>query len=490
MYPPLPLNGWDWGEKGLRKIFEAMTQTTTAKNNTLTKNSDTHQSVIFINWEQPVGSLDTCNLFDNTDFTKYDLVFFDPYQFALSIGLRTNEKDFSEAEYINLDEKEFIEYLRKAKQATKKLKTLLENDGTLIVRSGIPKGHIKVRKKTSASIRAYTESVLSTFFWLDEVFGKSSFQDCQSNILKYVNQDLPLADIFRSSMIKCHQAQISIGRGFTRTLAIGGPSGKLPLITKVNLKPEPGQIYFIPQFLIQDEHEKLVTAFSKMRSMTELDTVKPAWMEYYEKQVLENNPVNKKIEEVDRQIDALAKQRGVLAVKLKEGNTLPDLLWEQGLRLREAIEKALGTLGLEVRIPPSEFTMTILEGPIDSPPFKKIMINIAEPNADPIQSSVVEKFITMLDERPRHPKVKGIIIGNGMCSFPPEKRKQCFDNAGVSIARKKEICLLSVFDLFTMAALILSRSGTENQALIKNSLVKDILDCEGQYQLNRQKYGI
>lgn len=468
-----------------------MTQSTATKNKPSSTNGTTPvQTSMFIDWGEPVDLLDSCSLFDETDFTNCDLVFFDPYQFALSKGLRTKEKELGEVEYIDLDEKHFIEYLRQAKQAAEKFKNLLQNDGSLIIRSGIPKGHIKVSKRTSASVRSYTESVLSTFFWMDEVLGKSSFQECQAKILKYPQRDMPLVEVFRDCMVECHQAQISIGRGFTRVLAIGGPSGKLPLITKVSLKPEPGQIYFIPKFLVKDETEKLITAFAMMKTVVEPDYSKPTWLGYYEKQVFEHNPLSRKIEEIDLQIDALAKQRGVLLIKLSAGTSLPSILWEKGPKLRQTVKAAFDILDLEVNFSQADQDKITLEGPIENKLYRKVIISVAEPNAEPIPAHVVEEFVTLLDKRPKHPKAKGIMVGNGKCSFPPEKRDVWFDQAGVTVAQAREVCLITVLDLFTAAALVLSRSGTENQKLIKSSLVKDILAGEGLFELNRTKYGI
>lgn len=468
-----------------------MTQTTTSTNNpSATIEAESVQTVMFVDWGETVGLLDSCSLFDETDFTNCDLVFFDPYQFALSNGLRTKEKEFSEVEYIDLDEKEFIKYLKQAKQAAESFKSLLQNDGTLIIRSGIPKGHIKVSKRTSASIRSYTESVLSTFFWMDEVLGKSSFQDCQAKTLKYPQPDIPLVDVFRDCLIECHQAQISIGRGFTRVLAIGGPSGKLPLITKVSLKPEPGQIYFVPKFIVQDETKKLINVFTIMKTAEEPDHSKPAWLSFYEKQVTEHNPASKKIEAIDLQIDALAKQRGVLSIKLSEGSSLPKILWEKGAKLRQAVSTAFEILGLELDFSQSGEDKITLEGPIENKLYRKAIVNIAEPSAKPISAQVIEDFTAQLEERPKHPIAKGILVGNGMCTYPPERREVWFEQSGVATARARELCLLTVLDLFTAAALVLSRSGTENQALIKSSLVKDILSGEGLFELNRTKYGI
>ena len=468
-----------------------MTHAVSAKENIpASKKRDAKLTSIFVDWKGPVEPLDSCSLFDNTDFTKHNLVFFDPYQLALNAGLRTKDKEFTKVEYADLSEKQFIEYLGQAKQATAKLKSLLQNDGILVIRSAIPKGHIKVRKRTSAAIRSYTESVLSTFFWLDEVLGKSTFQDCSTKILKYPHRDIPLVEVFRDCMVECRQAQISIGRGFTRVLAVGGPTGKLPLITKVSLKPEPGQIYFIPKFLVPDEAEKLITAFTKMKAVDEPDYSKPTWLGYYQKQITEHNPLSRKIEDIDQQIDALAKQRGELSLKLSEGTSLPNILWERGAKLRHGVKAAFDVLGLEVDFSQVEQHELTLESPIEYQQYRKVVIRVAEPDAGPVGAEVVEEFVGHLAERPKFPKPKGILVGNGMCSFPPEKRDIWFEQAGAVSARAQEVCLITVLDLFTAAALVLSRTGSDSQEMIKDSLVKDILSGEGLFVLNRAKYAI
>ncbi len=467
-----------------------MTQAVTTKETPSVKNTATEKSVIFIDWDQSVDTFESGTLFDKTDFTKHDLVFVDLYQFALKNGLRTKDKEFKVAEYIDLDENQFINYLKRSKIVAEKFKAVLKNDGTLVFRSGIPKGHIKVRKRTSASIRAYTESVLSTFFWMDEVLGKSTFQDCVTKFLNYPDRNAPLFEVFGNCVVESRQAQISIGRGYRQVIATGGPTGKLPLVTKVSLSPEPGQIYFIPRFMVEDEQQKLITALTMLKDIAEPDYSKPTWLDYYEKQITDQNPLSQDIDLIDAQIEALTKQRIVLTQKISEGAILPELLWEKGPRLRQAVQSAFKYLGLELKVLEHLQEEVTIEGPIEDEHYQKLIIKAFDPAAETISVNIVENFLTKLSDRPKHPKPKAIIIGNGQCLLPPEKRTDWFDRAGILAARKQEVCLLTVLDLYTIAALVLARTGSDSQALIKKSLVKDLFATEGLFELNRSKYGL
>ena len=134
--------------------------------NSKSSNTDTSQNAVFINWPTGDNSIKHCCLLDGTDISEYEIAFFNPLNMLIENNLWSSEKDISEIEYVSLTEKDFLGFLAKAKHASKTINQFLKNGGIFVIRSNLPKAHIKVRKKTSASIRDYTESVMSVFFSL------------------------------------------------------------------------------------------------------------------------------------------------------------------------------------------------------------------------------------------------------------------------------------------------------------------------------------
>lgn len=144
--------------------------------------------VMFANW---TVDLPTCELYDllaGDDFSQCNVLFLDPLEFAITHGLRNNITDLSETEYFPFDEREFGRYLVGIKQASAGLMALLNRGGLLVLRSQIPNSHIKVSKRTSAGSGTYTQSLLSAFFWLEEILGKYSFKSCQFRAIRYLTK--------------------------------------------------------------------------------------------------------------------------------------------------------------------------------------------------------------------------------------------------------------------------------------------------------------
>ena len=123
---------------------------------------------MFVNWHVSDERIEQCDLLDGTDFSGCRIIFFDPLGFAVKHGLRSNQHDISEAEYIACSEDAFMRYLAGIKAVSRHIKTVLENRGILVLRSQIPNSQFKIRKKSSVGSQSYTESVVSKIFLLEE----------------------------------------------------------------------------------------------------------------------------------------------------------------------------------------------------------------------------------------------------------------------------------------------------------------------------------
>jgi len=448
------------------------------------------RKLIFLDWPQEVGSLPQASLFDETDLSQYDIVFFDPYQFALAHGLRSKSKRTGEVEYVDQGEREFLKYLKQVKAASESLQKFLKKDGLLVIRAHIPKSHIKVRKKSTASVRKYTESVISAFFWLDEIIGRCSFQDCVSKFIKYRQEDHPIKEGFGDCVVESFQSQASIGKGHVNIIGVGGSSGKSPLITNVSYGSGRGQIYFIPRFMVKDETLKLKQVFEKIAATGVHRLIRPSWLSYYEEQIKDYNPHRTEIERIDLEIENLMERRSALTHQVDDVSLLTHLLHESGARLLDAARVALRKLGFDAVDSTRDSNHKQLSVRVNNQSNQKLVIRLAGPCVEAVPHSEVDQLVDALGEYTAQVSVKGVLVGNGMASHPPDKRDTGFDSESIETARRYEICLLPVYDLFTAASLILSRHRNDNIEMIKAAIRKDIVECDGLYAINRPKYGI
>ena len=448
------------------------------------------QPVLFLDWPLDVGLYPSGSIFDEGKFNQKGLIFFDPYHFALTYNLRSQNKENFEVEYISFDKQEFLLFLKNAKMAKERIQSLLINDGILVIRSNIPQIHIKVRKKSSAAVKKYTESIISAFFWLDEILGQYSFYSCNARSLTYRSKEHPFARVFGNCRIACFQTQNVISRGEVSVIAVGSISRKSPLITRVSYHPQPGQVFFIPQFLVKDEHKKLCQVF-KLLAESEIDDFKkPTWLKYYEDQIKSYSPHRPKMERIDLEIRALVKQKAILDKLDSDVDKLPGLLHERGDRLRDAITVALATLGFDVARTIGNPSDNMLMANYSKGSNQKLIIKISQPSIEPTPPERIEELSEMMATYSSMVQVKGFLIGNGSGNLPPEKRSDWFDKNVVESGRERGYCLMPTLDLFVAAWTTLSRAESQNIEKIKTSLRKDIIDCIGLFEINRKKYGI
>ena len=198
----------------------------------------------FANWTVDSSTYESCDLLAGVDFSGYNIVFLDPLEFAVTHELRKNCSDLSETEYYAYDEREFGRYLVGIKQGSAAIIDVLSRGGLLVLRSQIPNSHIKVRKRTTAGGGTYTQSLLSAFFWLEEILGKYSFKSCHLRAVKFLVPNDPVSKVFGRAAVDCIQTQNVVAKGRREIIAAGGPYFKDPIVSRLTSVDWPGLVYF------------------------------------------------------------------------------------------------------------------------------------------------------------------------------------------------------------------------------------------------------
>ena len=444
-------------------------------------------NAVFIDWLPDDTPMHRTSLMDGKDFSDYRIAFFDPLIFAANAGLWSPDHVVTETLYFSLNESEFMQYLALIKAASRNFKRILERNGTIVLRARIPKSYIKVKKKSAASVKGFTESVVPTFFWLEDILGKYSFNSCNSKIIKFVRTGSPLAEIFRQAGADYSQTLEAIGKGEVETIAVGGPAAKSPVIARIKFEFEPGQVYLIPRFLIKDETNLLLKAFHRIVIEGESGLDAPKWLSYYQKQIAGYNIYRQQMDRLDLEIAAIRKQIAILGKQAEEIDLITALLFDCGSDFPKAVRLALALMGFQ----------NIIESAKNEFPFFSVRSGGAKANV--ILVTAANRSITERDVKDvnaavaQHGEtepVKTIIIGNALCSTTPDKRETVFDASATQKARADYISLVPSTELYNAACVVLSRSDSDGIETIRNFLRDDILTCEGDYTLNKRKYGV
>ncbi len=445
---------------------------------------------IFINW--PIGNdkYAACDLFDNKDLSDYDIAFLDPMEFAISHRLCTHANDLTNAEYIGYSETDFLGYLAEIKKVTGIITSFLDNNGLLVIRSQIPKSYIKIRKQGDSAAQTYTESVVSAFFWLEELIGKYIFKECSTKTISFKIAEHPLATILGRVAVECVQTQDSIGRGKVETIALSGTTPKRPAITRIVPESEKGQIYLIPKFLIPDEHEKLIEAFHLATNYKDTRADKPEWVDFYAKQVEEASKLLLEIDELDKKISKMKNRRDELERRHEDVIKLADLLCETDYMLETAVRIALRELGFECLDQQSAGTCEATEKTRAGHSSRRALFKIAYSERGSIKPEETDLLRLTIEKRDSKVKPKGILIGNAARSLPPERRGGWFEKDCIEMARKNDLCLIPSYELFMAVLFLLNRTDSSNIEDFRSSIRKDIFECDTVFKLDKRKYSM
>lgn len=446
--------------------------------------------VMFINWPVPDDSAESCDLLEGTDFSDYGLAFFDPLEFARAHGMRSKDKNISAVEYVSCSEEAFKRYLGGIKTATTSIRELLNNRGVFIIRAQIPNCQFKIRKRSTVGTHNYTESVVSPFFWLEEYLGKYSFQYCNLNTIKFVARNHPLRKALGGYPVNLQQIQTSVDIGHSEVIAASGIGSKSPAITKVSFDHIPGQVYLIPEFHVEMEHVHLVDAFMRVVQKKSFGFETPKWVEAYEVQLKSINPFTEELERLDREINTLESEKNALLEKIEATMRLIDLLVETDEDLTAAARTAMHTLGFRCLETNAETADCTFETLSEQGTGRNSIIRVASTDNGPVGVDELEELKDFIENQNAKPRPKGILIGNASRLVPPTERSKWFDSDCIEKAQHDDVCLLPSYELYMAAFLLLSKLESPHYEEIRTSLLKDMIDCDTQFSINKRKYGI
>jgi hypothetical protein len=456
-----------------------------------TPNTDgTPSRILFVNWPTDQQADHHCDLLAGHDFSDYGIVFLDPLEFAVAHGLRSNCERLSESEYISYDEREFSRFLTGIKRASESLRELLHKGGLLVIRSQIPNSHIKVRKRSSAGSGSYTESVLSAFFWLEDILGKYTFNSCRVKAIRFVAPGDPLGKPFARAGVDCVQTQDFIEKGQREVVAAGGPYFKDPVVSRIVCDDWRGLVYVIPKFRVLHEERMLVEAFQQVVGRHKRQSSRPTWITRYLTELDELSPYQSGIDLAKAQLEAIHVQLTKLQRKQDDLRRVTSILYQHREELTSAVSTALALLEYDVRVHDACENGVVLEAVEKGIKGARLIFMAAACDEGPLPSSNLVQLTDIVDKQQSNVRVKGVLIGNADRNKPPELRTTWFDQECLELARQSDLCLLPTVELYTIIGHLLRRSDSSKLESIKTSIRRDIIACDSHFKLNRKKYGL
>ncbi|MDH3891769.1 MAG: hypothetical protein OEV49_11855 [candidate division Zixibacteria bacterium] len=444
--------------------------------------------VMFVNWSVDQQTYNHTDLLAGDDFSDYNILFLDPLAFAEAHGLRNNSSDLSETEYFPYDEREFGQYLVGIKQASTGLLGLLNRGGVLVLRSQIPNSHIKVRKRTTAGGGTYTQSLLSAFFWLEEILGKYSFKSCHLRAVRYLAPNDPVSKLFGRGAVDCIQTQNVMDKGRREIIAVGGPYFKDPIVSRLTSVDWPGLVYVVPRFSSEGEAAHLVSAFTEVHKRHRLNPDRPKWISQYETQLNDLSPFRAGIDLAETQIETLKRQLAGLQHKHEDLRQLANMLHRERDQMASAIEIALSKLGFTTHVLSCEHDSSVWVAVETENDGHRVVFAAATSDQGPITSSDVDNFKQVVDQQNSRAATKGVLIGNADRGRPPEERTDWFEPECMDLARQADICLIPSAEFFAIVTYLMNKADADNLDDLKASIRREIIACDSQLELNRQKY--
>ena len=444
---------------------------------------------IFLNWPVDDPTIVSGDLLDSYDLDQYSLIFWDPLQFSYDHGFRVDDRDISVTQYVSFSQSELLNYFSKTKSVSGQLTRLLQRGGIIVIRSTIPRSFIKVKKSTKAGIRDYTESVIPAFSWIEDLIGKYSIHYFHTRSLKFLRNNSSLEDEFGSAPIVCMQSLTSIERGRIEVIASTGATSKSAAISRVMFEEYPGQIYFVPQFIISDEHRHLINAFGRIQTGDEMEMVLPSWLPHYETVLKEYSPYAQKIHQIEDEIQMLTQQKRVLENQQDNFTRFVNLLFESEAPLTQIVSEALTDIGFYRTAATSGHDKRTFKMVMEDQSYQRVIVRVSDTQDGPVSLDELYALKKSVESTKGRSKPKGILVSNASRTTPPERRQNWFDDECVTKCRNLNYCLLTTHELFYLVCLVESRRDSKLIDIIKSSLVEDILACNKQYTLDRKKYG-
>jgi hypothetical protein len=448
--------------------------------------------IAFVNWAVSWGVQDDraihSDLMDGTDISGCRLVFFDPLQFAIAHGFWSNPASIADAAYTSMSEAQFKAYLRAVKRAQGQWQMLLERGGTLVIRANVPNSHIKLSRQKGKGTGTYTGGLVSTFFWMEDLVDGLSFSYCNHDHVKFQSRTNPILRFLGESPVHVHQCLTSVGRGSIQTVASSGPAFSMSAVSRVHFGEGRGQVFFIPEFLVPQEHIRLVEAFRLISGSGSGSLMRPSWIDPFDRQVIDHSPFPGRLKTLDRQLRELERERQETARRQEEVLLLPEMLFETGRSLFQAVHSSFELLGFQ----PSQMSVDqqsiAWQTETDTGGIVRTLVRTAASEEQAIGADEVGALHSAVQRCSLKVKPKGILVGNARRSLHPRKRGEWFESAALAAAEQYEICLLSTYELFDIVCYLLRQHSRPKQAEVLASLRKDVLECAGVFVMNTRKY--
>lgn len=442
----------------------------------------------FIDWQSKDESIKTGTLFDLPDLENYDLLFFDPLQFALANNLRENDSELWIAEYASLNEEEFLSFLSKIRQAADNIRHFLDNGGIWILRSNVPNSHIKIHKKSKIGTKRYTESVVSTFFWLEEFLGSYSFQYGSNYALRFKGLRNHLFKVFGDTPIESLESPVISPNENIQVIAESARFPFQPIIYRINRQPRPGEIYTIPRFLVKDEEQKLITAFESILDESRNGHKQPVWLDTYEQKLLAVNPYNGELKQTEKDIAILEQQRLELYRKQDRISEYAGLLYAVDDELRQLVDRAFRLIGFDLPDQPDQVAKVGFDLYLRDNTSHPIAGLIASSGEKPIEYAIYKELDDKIESLVKGEKPTAILVANGPYKKPPAKRFVTFEKKIIEANWIKQICLISTVRLYEIVCLILENAFSPHIDHVKEMIRADIGSCTGLFETDPRKY--
>jgi len=444
--------------------------------------------VLFCDWENGANDFDQTTLYDIGDPGDYKLIFFDPLNFAINNGLRQNGTDIWIKEYPAFFEADLLRYLGRIKPVISRLHAFIDAGGILVMRANFPNTHIQLRKRSVAGSNVFTQSVISPFFWLEEFFGRHSFEYSVDHSIKFVGDTNPLAKAFHGIPVESYQTQQRITKGDVTALAHTKRYTKSSIVTCVSFLPEAGQIYLIPRFLVKDENRRLVEAFTEIVECNRSRLFRPPWLDRVEEELITDAPEFMELRSMDRELEQLQRSRSQLAQKLDDMKVYTKLLHGSERELVEAVQSVWELLGFYLLEPPAIFRRAGFDFYLSEKNARHIVGLAVTAEDGPVPAEAYDRLKQKIENCGASETPKGILIANSWSGLPPGERPEWFAEEMLEKNKTDEFCLLSTYELFEMVRHVVRRTGSHGFDILRQSLRRDLIGCVDVFALDRRKY--
>lgn len=446
------------------------------------------KKAIFCDWAGVDDSYNKITLFDIKDLKDYDLLFFDPLYFAIKYHLRKNPQNIYDKEYINFSEENIVKFLNQVKVASEVISNFINSGGTFVIRSNFPNSEIVIRKESNSGSGEYTKSVISPFFWMERYLGKFAFKKNAADEMVYCDKKNPLYDTFKNCYVNAPLCQETISAGKNEVIAHSGKLTMNPIISRVRFTDSKGQIFFIPQFIIENECDHLIEAFVAFADYKDAKPLLPAWASKFEKELDVVDPYEVVVYEINKKIQKLEDEKSALLQKQSELNDFKELLLATGPELVRIVNKAFRFLGFYMIDPPPALKKGNFDIYLKDKLSPFIVGQIITSKQSTLSIKDINAFTEKIDNCHLSSEPKGLIVANTAYLEDPDKRPIPFTSEFLDANKERNYLLISMPELFEIIRYLISKENSTIKDKIKESIRSEMLECSTFFEINRKKY--